>query len=180
MLKKVLFPLLIFVTILTIRMIDQIAARVLLSFVIFAWFYYLELFAGEKLFSQNWINWPLGHLASMICLVPFFQWKTIHDHPEHQVNIQRKWIPPFNVVAYSVKNFWNIKRLWGLFQEKQKRKKFIISMLAMNTMLMGIIPQVPQFWIKFGPSYLGFLILAELYLQNLKRPIRLSLNLKQE
>jgi len=176
--KKIYLILLIPATIFCILQIETIAVRIFFSFIIFFWFLFLDDFSTRKVFTSNWINWPLGHLASMICLLPFFQWKTIKEHPEYHKSIERKWILPLNVVAYSVKNFWNIKRLWKAFPEK--RKKFIISIFAMNLMFMGIIPQVPQFWIKFGPSYVGFLLLAELYLQNLNRRIRLSLNLGQE
>jgi hypothetical protein len=176
--KKLYFFLLILATAFGISSIDNYIVRALFSFIIFGWFIALDELARGNIFEKNWINWPVGLLASMICLLPFFPWKAMIDHPEHRLRIQKKWPAPVNVLAFSLKNFWNIKRLWSLFPEE--RKKFIVSILAMNVMMMGIIPQVSRFWPKFGPSYFVFLILAEMYVQNLSRRIRLSLNLKPE
>jgi hypothetical protein len=168
------------ITILCISFIDKIFVRLLFSFIIFGWFLFLNEFAQKKMFQSEWINGILGHLASMICLLPFYQWKTMQENKANELGLKRKWLPPLNVLIYSMKNFWNIKRLWNLYPDKLLRKKFILSILAMNTMLLGIIPRVPGFWSKFGPAYFLFLVIAEIYLQNINLRTRLSLNLKQE
>lgn len=167
------------ITVLTINFINNIFVRFLFSFVIFGWFLFLYEFAQKKIFESEWINGVLGLLASMICLLPYYQWKTIQKDRENALTLKKQWPPPINVVIYSMGNFWNIKRLWRMYPDRLHRIQFIISILSMNTMILGVIPQVPHFWRNFGPPYLLFLVIAEIYLQRLNRRSLLSLNLKQ-
>lgn len=153
-----------FLTVVSIKYIDLIAFKFIFSIVIFFWFILLDHFSKDHFFSNSTINFVLGHISSVICLVPYNQWKNMQKNQASVFALEKRFIAPINVVIYSMKNYWNIKRLFNLFPDKSIRMQFILSMLVMNTFFMGIIPRIPKFWSKFSLSYFLFLILAEIYL----------------
>lgn len=127
----------------------------------------LTEFAREAVFKSQGLNQLGGHLASFFCLVPFNQWKEMNaGETPKAIPLNDAYFTPVNVIAYSTKNFWNIKRLFGLFPEKAMRKRFICSMLVMNLFFLVVTPAIPGFWKNFGLGYFIFLILVERLLRS--------------
>ncbi|MGZ3787800.1 MAG: hypothetical protein ACXVLQ_04715 [Bacteriovorax sp.] len=93
----------------------------------------------------------------------------MHEQKEKIAPMGSTFIVPINVVVFSLKNFWNIKRLFSLFPQKEIRRRFIMSILTMNLFFMVIVPRIPKFWNKFLLSYVLFLVIAELYLKVITR-----------
>lgn len=147
-----------------------ILGQVLLSLAILQAFFLLQKFGRGDEFKSKRMNSIGGHISSFFCLVPYNQWRNLNTvpGPRQAIEIEKKYPPPFNVVAYSVKNYWNIKKLFGLFPEKKIRIQFIMSMLVMNCFFLIVMPNVPGFWKKFGIGYLLFLIMAERWLMKQK------------
>lgn len=151
------------------NVIIWITGQLILSLSCLFWFITLTEFARDKFFSSKTLNQIGGHIASFFCLVPFNQWKEMNAGIEPKaVPLKNSFIPPANVIAYSTKNFWNIKRLWGIFPEKKFRKRFISSMLVMNLFFLVVTPSINGFWKNFGPGYILFLIIVERLLINKK------------
>lgn len=145
-----------------------LAGQVVLSVAILQCFFLLQKFGhGSELKSEG-LNLFGGHVTSFFCLVPFNQWRFLNSeniqNAPRAIPIQKRFPPPLNVLAYSVKNYWNIKKLFGLFPEKRIRVKFIMSMLVMNCFFLLVMPNVPGFWKKFGIGYFIFLVLVERWL----------------
>lgn len=150
------------------QMIIWILGQICLALSVLQSFFLLQKFGhGEEIESYK-LNSLGGHITSFFCLVPYNQWRflnsrKIKDAPR-AIDIEKKFFPPLNVLAYSVKNYWNIKKLFGLFPEKSTRIKFLMSIFVMNFFFLVVMPNVPQFWKKFGIGYLLFLILVERWL----------------
>lgn len=152
-------------TYLAVHFIDHVIVKILFAAIIFSWFILFDHFSTQHFSTNKWLNSFLGHISSMFCLVPFNQWKKMHEKNDQLMPLGNRFMAPINVIVFSMRNFWNIKRLFLLFPDKKIRLQFIASILAMNFVLMGVIPRIPKFWSKFGYSYLLFLVMAELYLK---------------
>ncbi|MFA6238168.1 MAG: hypothetical protein WC635_12620 [Bacteriovorax sp.] len=144
------------------RIFLWIPGQILLAVAIMQSFILLQKFGeGEEIKSCTF-NSIGGHITSFFCLVPFNQWRVLNRPGEMlAIPIEKKLIPPFNVMAYSMKNYWNIKKLFRIFPDKKTRVNFVLSMLVMNCFFMLVMPNVPHFWRKFGIGYFLFLLLAE-------------------
>ena len=142
--------------------------QLVLAAAVLQWFFLLQKFGHGTEIKSTPVNLVGGHVASFFCLVPFNQWRFLNSeqlkNSPRALPIQKKLFPPLNVLAYSVKNYWNIKKLFGLFPDKKTRLYFIMSMLVMNCFFLLVMPNVDHFWKKFGLGYLIFLILIERWL----------------
>lgn len=139
-----------------------IPGQILLAIAIMQSFILLQKFGEGEEIKSGIINSIGGHVTSFFCLVPFNQWRVLNKKDEVlAIPIEKKFIPPLNVMAYSMKNYWNIKKLFSRFPDKKTRINFVLSMLVMNVFFIGVMPNVPHFWRKFGIGYVLFLLLAE-------------------
>jgi hypothetical protein len=142
--------------------------QILLSLSILQWFFLLQKFGHGREIKSEAINAIGGHVSSFFCMVPYNQWRSLnaehHKNAPRAIPIGKKFFPPLNALIYSTKNYWNIKKLFGLFPDKKTRIHFIMSMLVMNFFFMLVMPNVTHFWKKFGIGYFLFLVMAERWL----------------
>lgn len=122
------------------------------------WFKLLQSFAAGKEIKYHWLNLIGGHIASFFVVLPFNQFR--YQTPQ-AIPLEKKFFPPLNVMLYSMKNFWNIKKLFNLFPDKKIRFQFILSIFVMNFLFFYVIPTTDQFWKKHIVGYLLFLVAAE-------------------
>lgn len=161
----------VFTTAIAVKMCSSLyifvwlAGQLILAAAVMQWFFLLQTFGRGEEVESNIINLIGGHVASFFCLVPFNQWRYLKSEKfnlgPRGVLIEKKWIPPFNVLIYSMKNYWNLKKLFSLFPQRHVRVQFIMSSLVMNCFFLLLIPNVHHFWRKFGIGYVIFLILIE-------------------
>lgn len=158
--------------------------QILLSLSILQFFFLLQKFGHENELHSKWINSLGGHITSFFCLLPFNQWRILNCHlnknSPQAIAIEKKYFPPLNVLLYSIKNYWNIKKLFSLFPDKKTRLTFILSLLVMNCFFLVVMPNIPHFWKKFGLGYFLFLVLVERWLINQQtQKMGSSLNTRQ-
>ncbi len=133
-----------------------LAGQLLLALALVQWFSLLHECGHETLFLTRHLHLPLGHLAAVFSLIPFYNWKRVHAR-HHKwtgwqdvdpttaalvprplgraertlVNVCWKyWIPLFSVL-YRLNNFWNWPRLRGLFAKARDRRLLGLNLLAM-------------------------------------------------
>lgn len=141
------------------------------------WFFLMQQFAAGNYFRSNTLNWFWGFVASIFCLVPFAQWKTMHPQKTALASdlkpFQKKmrnlawklWIPAYSL-GYSIKNFWNIFRLFRLFKDRDTRLKFLLSLVMMQIFFFVLRPLIPYFWTNWIPGYVLFLMIVDVYVYN--------------
>ncbi|MFZ1788577.1 MAG: fatty acid desaturase [Saprospiraceae bacterium] len=122
--------------------------QLLLGINMLQWFFILHDLAHQSLFKSQAINAIIGHIASIICLVPYYPWLYIHNahhkwtgwkekdptipdiKVEQLTGFQKRlidlcwkyWIPIF-AVNYTSQTFFNIKKLLDLFPKKETKIK---------------------------------------------------------
>jgi len=155
-------------------------SQALLAIAFLQWFILLHDFGHGIFFKSQAANWFWGSIASIFCLVPFSQWKHMHQqhhqHLEQQdldptrdshppTNLQKKfrnfawkwWLPLYSL-RYSLKNLWNIPRLFRIFPSSNVRIHFLISLIFMQLFFLIIAPAIPSLLTTWLPAYVLFLV----------------------
>jgi acyl-lipid omega-6 desaturase (Delta-12 desaturase) len=169
---------------------SYIAAQVLFAVVFFQAFAVLHECGHGSAFSQNWLNVAIGHLASLLCFLPFFPWKFIHQaHHQWAGNLDRdptlralrgwherggastlvrlawrSWIPVTALVQHVV--FW-LYPLRMLREPGTSRGQIVRSALSVAFLGGGYLAlwrwQPGLFSLRtFGPALLVYLFVVEL------------------
>lgn len=163
-----------------------ILGQILLGLMILQWFILLHDFGHNHFFKSETANTFWGFIASLFCLVPYSSWKAIHSKhhtwtgwqdkdPTMQTTLlvkkkEHMWpltrfvwalgIPAITLM-FSLKNFWNIQKLFKIFPDKKLRSEFIFSILLLILFALVVIPQIPNYWQTWLPAYLLFLIISD-------------------
>ncbi|QDK38642.1 fatty acid desaturase [Bdellovibrio sp. NC01] len=163
-----------------------LVGQCLFAIAVLQWFVLLHDFGHNVFFKSGTANWIWGHVASIFCLVPFTPWKFIHAQhhtwtgwqdkdptmestlPQNGNNSRRKvarfawrWWIPVLAISFSVKNFWNMPRLFRLFPRTKERWQFVFSFLVMQLTFWVIFPHTPHIWKIWTVGYLLFLVIAD-------------------
>lgn len=163
-----------------------LVGQILLAFAILQWFILLHDFGHNVFFKSHAANWFWGHVASVFCLVPFTPWKYIHAQhhvwtgwqdkdptmestlPQKGSSAQRiivrwawrLWIPLLSI-TFSVKNFWNLPRLFKIFPRAKDRWLFAFSFFVMQLCFWVAFPITPHIWKIWTLAYFVFLVIAD-------------------
>ncbi len=158
----------------------------LFAIAVLQWFVLLHDFGHNVFFKSPAANWIWGHVASVFCLVPFAPWKFIHAQhhvwtgwqdkdptmeatlPKNGKIPQRKlvrwawrwWIPLLSL-SFSVKNFWNMPRLFRIFPRFKERWQFVFSFFVMQLIFWFAFPHTPHLWQIWALGYFLFLVIAD-------------------
>ncbi|MEM7369599.1 MAG: fatty acid desaturase [Bacteroidota bacterium] len=124
----------------------------ILAISMFHWFVLMHDMGHGGFFSNRKWNIWWGHMASLICLIPFFPWKSVHhthhvwtgwaendptrphkeltDMPDWAIRFMnfcwKYWIPIF-VVSFCAETFYNLNRLGTLYPSKKRRRQHVLS-----------------------------------------------------
>ena len=111
------------------------------------WFVILHECGHDTLFKSRRLNASVGTVAGLVSLIPFRTWRRIHSRHHKWTGWQdldpttealapkprcrtlrtivnvcwRLWIPIFSV-AYRVQNFWDLRRVLGMFPRESDRR----------------------------------------------------------
>jgi hypothetical protein len=154
------------VTVLTIFFSENLVIKLFSSVVILFWFFLLHYLALLAPQNFKFAHKVLAMISSMICILPFYQYRYIVSDNEAHESIKSRFFPPIDVVAYSMKNFWNLKRVFHFITDKKRRFHIIGNIVVMNIFFLILTPNVPHFWRHYILGYLLFLVMAD---QLLKR-----------
>lgn len=165
------------------------------------WFVLLHDFGHNYFFKSSRMNWFFGYLASALCLVPFAPWKWIHSQhhtwtgwhdldptqestmPDRITPLKKKlanwsWrlYLPSLTLAFSLKNFWNLPRLFKIFKETSKRAQFVFSVMFLIISFSLQVYFIPDFLQAWAGGYLLFLVISDplLISQHVHIPQKLS------
>ncbi len=160
-------------------------SQLLVGFVVLKWFFLIHDLGHNHYFSWKPMNAIVGHIASLIVILPFYPWRYIHrahhlwtgwkdKDPTMTVIIpkdlapRRKavvnfcwkyWIPIFTV-AFSFSCFFNYGKLRRMFPEKNAKNIFSILLLfAFHLPLM--IFTTKTYFQTWGVGYFIFLFIAD-------------------
>ncbi|OUR93693.1 hypothetical protein A9Q84_19715 [Halobacteriovorax marinus] len=162
--------------------------QVILGVNIISWFAILHDLGHNHFFSNKRLNSITGHLASFICILPYYPWKYIHrEHhvwtgwkdrdptmtivaPRDLSQGKRKfvnlcwkcWIP-IMTLSFSFDNFWNIRKLFRMYPSwkfKWRNTFSIIFLITAYTTLIYTFGWSPFFKI-WGLGYLIFLLISD-------------------
>jgi len=162
--------------------------QILFGINVIQWFSTLHDLGHNHYFTNKRVNSVVGHVASFICILPYYPWKFIHR--EHHVwtgwkdldptmtivaprelssgkmkfvNFCWKFWIPIMTLSFSFDNFWNVKKLNKMYPSKkfQWRNTFSILFLLLSyATLLYFIPW--SVFIKaWGLGYLIFLLLSD-------------------
>ena len=144
--------------------IGWICGQVLFAGGALMWLNLMCHFARGEIFQSPTMNSMGGHLSSCFSLIPYHQFQYVNNVKNPQsIPFQNKLFPPINVVEWSTKNFWDIRRLFEVYPEKKTRTQFIKSLLVISAFFL-LIPFIPGFWKIFGLSYVLYFIMVEIFL----------------
>ncbi|MRG91864.1 fatty acid desaturase family protein [Polyangium spumosum] len=146
------------------------------------WFSLLHEAGHHTLFATRGLNTLVGHLASVISVLPYTSWKAIHRMHHKWTGYQdkdpttsslvprklgaferlainvawRAWIPLFSVL-YRAQSFWHLPRLARLFPELRARRAFVGNVIVLLALYAAAITLV-------GPAALLRLVGLGLFL----------------
>lgn len=152
------------------------------------WFAILHDLGHNHFFSIKRLNSIIGHLASFICILPYYPWKYIHrEHhvwtgwkdkdptmtivsPRELSEGKRKfvnvcwklWIP-IMTLSFSFDNFWNIKKLYRMYPSwkfKWRNTFSILFLFATYTCVISFFGW-SEFLKVWGLGYLIFLLISD-------------------
>lgn len=130
--------------------------QILLAIALLQWFTLLHEAGHNSLFRTSRLNKLVGHVAAFFAVIPFDSWKLVHRRHHYWTGWQdldattatlvpRKlsrvesllinvcwkcWIPLFSTI-YRINNYWNLPRLYRLFQGKRQRQKLTSGVLVL-------------------------------------------------
>ena len=140
-----------------------LAGQVLLAAALVHWFIVLHECGHGTLFRTAWANASAGQIAGVFSLIPFESWKRVHNR-HHKwtgwqdvdpttallaappasraartlVNVCWKcWIPLFSII-YRVNNFWNLRRLLGLFRAREVQRRVLVNAAAVAALYLVV------------------------------------------
>lgn len=148
--------------VLTTAILSMVTGLAKIPFVILQGFLIVRCFClmhdlgHRNIFSSKWANDTFGVLMSLICCVPYFSWKYIHnahhkwagykdlDPTETDIEFKRLsklerftanvswkfWIPLLSFLV-SVRTFWNIFKLRAYFNQDHKKQRDMISSILL-------------------------------------------------
>jgi fatty acid desaturase len=131
-----------------------IASELLLGVLLFQWFVLMHGCGHRALFASRALNDVFGHVASLMCLVPYSSWRYVHSQHHRWVGwmdrdpttaaltrappapgIQRLvnfcwrfWIPIFSLV-FGTSIFWNARRVAEVASSPRQRRRTWFSIL---------------------------------------------------
>jgi acyl-lipid omega-6 desaturase (Delta-12 desaturase) len=156
---------------------------------LFRWFVILHECGHKTLFTRRWLNTLVGHLASVLCLIPYFAWRNVHllhhrwvgvidkDPTQKDLlrlqaagNIQNRlfwlvwklWLPiPFAKFLFSV--FWGYPLACRASGDTRNARLGIVSCVACAVPHLAILVVVgPRTWATcFLPMLVCFYFLIE-------------------
>src|SRR5262245_52715853 len=132
------------------------AGQILLGVALVQWFAILHECGHRTLYRSRRANRMVGHLASVFAIIPFNCWQRVHAEHHRWTGWQdldptpaalvsrtlarverlivntcwKLWIPLFSVL-YRVNNYWNVRRLAGLFPSSVERRRFAVNILGL-------------------------------------------------
>ncbi len=133
-----------------------IAGEVLLAAALVEWFILLHEAGHGTLFRTKPWHAAVGHAAAFFALIPFHTWKRVHQRHHKWTGWQdvdpttatlvprplsgferflvnvcwRYWIPLF-ATLYRLNNFWNVPRLFRLFDSAAVRRLLVVNTAAL-------------------------------------------------
>lgn len=131
-----------------------IIGQMILAISMFHWFVLMHDMGHTGFFSSRRWNVFWGHVASLMCLIPFFPWRSIHhshhvwtgweendptrpqgrieDLPIWSTRIMnfcwKYWIPIF-VVSFCVQTFYNWRQLFKLYPATKRKQQHVFSII---------------------------------------------------
>lgn len=160
--------------------------QLLYGIVVFQWFVLLHDFGHNHFFKSSRLNWFFGYISSLFCLVPYAPWKWIHTQhhtwtgwhdldPTQEATLPHQAKPlknkianlcwllgiPALTLAFSLKNFWNLPRLFKIFPDPEKRIQFIFSIFFLISVFALQIYFLPGFFSAWVLGYCLFLFLSD-------------------
>lgn len=164
------------------------SGQLILAITTLQWFVLIHDLGHGSFFTSSLANSMTGHFASLFPILPFYPWRYIHrghhlwtgwkDHdptmtviiPQDLSYLRRKfidlcwkfWIPIFSL-AFSFSNFWNIKKLFSMYPEANKKAKNLFSIIFLILSWSSVIFFLGfDLFLKIWPtSYLLFLIISD-------------------
>jgi acyl-lipid omega-6 desaturase (Delta-12 desaturase) len=141
-----------------------ILSELVLGLLLFQWFVLMHGCAHRSLFSNRVLNDVFGHVASLVCLVPYFSWRYVHSQhhrwvgwmdrdpttaalsrPPPSPGVQRLvnfcwrfWIPIFSLV-FGVSVFWNARSVAAVAPSSRQRRRTWFSILFVATVYGGLV-----------------------------------------
>lgn len=171
---------------LDVNLLVWLLGQVLLGFAVLQWFVLIHDFGHNYFFKAKAANWIWGHVASFFVLLPFTPWKYIHSQhhtwtgwhdldPTMTASLPQKATPlkrwvarwswrlsvPVLALTFSFSNFWNLKKLFGLFPRWRDRWQFIFSIAFVLFCLFGVLPFVPGGYRTWALGYYLFLVIGD-------------------
>ena len=147
-----------------------IGGQVLLAVALVQWFIVLHECGHETMFRSSRLNSFAGHIAAFFSVIPFSCWKRVHASHHRWTGWQdldptteslvrsplgtlerkfvntswRFWIPAFSVI-YRINNYWNLRRLRGLYETNKAWRRMVSDTVVLLTVYAAIT-------VAFGPA----------------------------
>ena len=143
------------------------AGELLLGAALVEWFILLHECGHGTLFRTRRWHTAVGHIAAFFALIPFQTWKRVHQRHHKWTGWQdvdpttatlvprplsgfervlvnvcwRYWIPLF-ATLYRLNNFWNVPRLFRLFDAAPVRRRLVINTAVMVVAYAAVVTAV--------------------------------------
>jgi fatty acid desaturase len=158
-----------------------------LGVLLFQWFVLMHGCGHRALFSNRVLNDVFGHVASLMCLVPYSSWRYVHSQHHRWVGwmdrdpttvaltrappsprIQRLvnfcwrfWIPVFSLV-FAVSIFWNARRVAGIAPSPRQRRRTWFSIVLVPLIYGGIVAVAGARLLAVWPlAFVFYLMIAD-------------------
>jgi omega-6 fatty acid desaturase (delta-12 desaturase) len=164
-----------------------ILSELLIGVLLFQWFVLMHGCGHRALFSNRVLNDVFGHVASLMCLVPYSSWRYVHSQhhrwvgwidrdpttvalsrPPPPLGVQRLvnccwrfWIPVFSLV-FGVSVFWNARSVARVAPSPRQRRWTWFSILFLPSVFAGLVAMGgSRFLAIWGLSFVFYLTIAD-------------------